>query len=169
MDPQLLFPNEIWEVIFGFTDVNTVLSLSITCSLFRSIINSIILSKLPDIDNFILNRCFVGHNYWYVLVTKIASEKGFEHNEGYFSFPIGYALKFVRNPTSEICIAAVKNCGLAMEYFKEPTSDICLASIQQNMNILEYIKKPTSDICLAYVQQNSVTLEYVKNHHQQNV
>ncbi len=49
-----------------------------------------------------------------------------------------------------------------MKYVKEQTEEICLAAVQQNGHALKDVKKQTEKICLAAVQQDGGALKYAK-------
>jgi len=48
-------------------------------------------------------------------------------------------LKYVKNQTEEICLAAVKQNGEALKYVKNPTEEICLTTLNQNIEAIKYI------------------------------
>lgn len=52
----------------------------------------------------------------------------------------GYVLKYVKEQTPEICLAAVKQNGCALKYVKEQTPEICLSAVKQDSNALKYVK-----------------------------
>jgi len=76
---------------------------------------------------------------------------------------LGLYLKYVKNQTPELCLAAVQQNGDALSYVKDQSPEICLAAVQQNGLALEYVKHQTPELCLAAVQQNGLALEYVKD------
>ena len=51
----------------------------------------------------------------------------------------GFALEFVKEQTSEICLAAVKQNGFALEFVKKQTPEICLAAVNQNLEAFKYV------------------------------
>ena len=71
-------------------------------------------------------------------------------------------LKYIENPTPELCLAAVKNNGLNLEFVKEQTPELCLAAVEQDGIALKYVKKQTPEICLAAVNNNGWALQFVK-------
>jgi hypothetical protein len=50
----------------------------------------------------------------------------------------GHALKFVKNQTDKICLAAVNQIGYALQFVKNQTDEICLAALKQNMKSIQY-------------------------------
>ena len=65
----------------------------------------------------------------------------------------GYALKFVKNQTEEICLAAVKQNCSALEYVKNQTEEMCLVAVNRYSLAFMYVKKQTEQVCLAAVKQ----------------
>ena len=45
--------------------------------------------------------------------------------------------------------------GSVLKYVKEQTHEICLAAVQQNRLALRYVKEHTREICLAAVKQTN--------------
>lgn len=52
----------------------------------------------------------------------------------------------------------VKQNGLNLKYVKEQTPEICLAAVQENGLALEYVKEQTPEICLAAVKRSGCAL-----------
>ena len=48
----------------------------------------------------------------------------------------GYALQYVKERTSEICLEAVRQDGLDLQFVKEQTSEICQAAVNQTPNAI---------------------------------
>jgi hypothetical protein len=53
--------------------------------------------------------------------------------------------------------------GMYLHYLKEPTYEQCLLAVKQDGCAVYYIKKQTPEICLAAVQQNGWALQYIKD------
>jgi len=51
----------------------------------------------------------------------------------------GMMLRYVKDQTLEICLAAVRQNGHALEFVRNQTEEICLAAIRQNINALRYV------------------------------
>jgi hypothetical protein len=51
----------------------------------------------------------------------------------------GYALRYVRNQTEEICKLAVQDDGEALQYVHNQTEEICKLAVQQNGDALKYV------------------------------
>ena len=51
----------------------------------------------------------------------------------------GYALRYIKNQTEEICLEAVKEEGYALQYVKNQTEEICLEAVKQNGYALKYV------------------------------
>ena len=72
-----------------------------------------------------------------------------------------YALRYVKEQTEEICLAAVNQNWNAIKYVKEQTEKICLAAVDQSWDALQYVKEKTEEICLVAVKQDKYALRYV--------
>lgn len=57
----------------------------------------------------------------------------------------------------------VKQDGWALKYVKEQTPEICLEAVKQNGYVLRLVKKQTPEVCQAAVNQNCNALQYVKD------
>ena len=73
----------------------------------------------------------------------------------------GYMLKFIENPTVEMCLEAVRNNGYALQYINNQTEEICLEAVKNSGGVLIYVKEPTEEVCLEAVKQNGYALQYV--------
>ncbi|WGH49980.1 hypothetical protein [Pseudoalteromonas phage vB_PtuP_Slicky01] len=51
----------------------------------------------------------------------------------------GWALRFVRKQTPEICLAAVKQSGWALQFVREQTPEICLAAVKEDSGSIKYV------------------------------
>jgi len=61
------------------------------------------------------------------------------------------------NLSGEEALEAVKQDGYALKYVKEQTPEICLAAVKQDGHALRYVKEQTPEICLAAVKQYGYT------------
>ena len=61
-----------------------------------------------------------------------------------------------KNATKE-----VKNDGYALRYVKEQTPDICIKAVENDGDALQYVKEQTPDICIKAVENNGYALQYV--------
>jgi hypothetical protein len=61
-------------------------------------------------------------------------------------------------------LAAVKqNDGLAIQYIKNPSEEIKLTAVKQNGLIIKYIKNPSEEIKSTAVEQNGLAIQHIKN------
>ena len=74
----------------------------------------------------------------------------------------GYALKFIKEQTEEMCRLAVQQNGYALKFIKEQTEEMCRLAVQQDGNALLNVKEPSEELCRLAVQQNGHALLYVK-------
>jgi len=75
----------------------------------------------------------------------------------------GCPLRYIENPTVEMCLEAVKENGYALQYVKVPTAEIYLEAVKQNGYALRYIKNPSNELCLEAVRTHGEALQYVKS------
>jgi Domain of unknown function (DUF4116) len=73
----------------------------------------------------------------------------------------GYALRYVKEQTPEVCLRAVERNGDALQYVKEQTPEVCLRAVERNGDALRYVKEQTPEVCLRAVEQNGDALQYV--------
>ena len=73
-----------------------------------------------------------------------------------------HVLEFIKEQTEKICLIAVKQERLALKHVKEQTEKICLAAVNKNGEALEFVKEQTTKICLVAVNQTGLALLYVK-------
>ncbi len=53
----------------------------------------------------------------------------------------GHMLKYIREQTQDICLAAVRENGDALKYVREQTQEICLVAVKQIPRALLYVDK----------------------------
>ena len=51
----------------------------------------------------------------------------------------GSLLKFIENPTVEMCLEAVKQNGYALQYVESPTREMCLDTVKGNIYALQFV------------------------------
>jgi len=73
----------------------------------------------------------------------------------------GWALAFVKNPTAEMCLEAVKNNGYALQYVPHQTDEICSEAVKSAGSALQYVENPTREMCLDAVKENVYALNFV--------
>lgn len=77
----------------------------------------------------------------------------------------GHALGFIKHRqelTQDLIMEAVKQSGFALQYVDEQTPGICLAAVNQNGFSLQFVRDQTPEICLAAVQNYPLALEFVE-------
>jgi hypothetical protein len=57
----------------------------------------------------------------------------------------GYALRYVKEQTPELCLEAVKRSGDALQYVKEQTPELCLEAVKEDGDALRYVDKSIWD------------------------
>jgi hypothetical protein len=97
----------------------------------------------------------------------------------------GYMLRFVKNPThemqiaavsnyryaimhidkndqtEEICLAAVKLDGSALLHCAYKTEAVCIAAVKNDPRIIKSVSNKTEDICLEAVEQDGFMLKHI--------
>lgn len=83
----------------------------------------------------------------------------------------GMSVRYVKNPSYELCLEAVKQNGLAMRYIANPDVyinfgldemyKICLAAVKQNGTAIKYVPSPNRSLYLAAVKQKGITIKSV--------
>ena len=58
-------------------------------------------------------------------------------------------------------LKAVERNGYALRYVKDQTPDICLKAVEADDDALRYVKDQTPDICLKAVERNGYALRFV--------
>lgn len=74
-----------------------------------------------------------------------------------------YAIQDINNPTEEVCLTAVKKDGFVIKFIDNPTEEMCLEAVKQNGYSIIYIDNPTKEIYMEAIKQNSHSIEYIKN------
>lgn len=74
----------------------------------------------------------------------------------------GFALRYVREQTPDVCKEAVRSRSFALQFVREQTQEICLAAVYQNGRALQFVREQTPEICLAAVKDDGYSLEYVQ-------
>jgi hypothetical protein len=75
--------------------------------------------------------------------------KAVEHN--------GYALRYVKEQTPEICMRAVESHGNALRYVKDQTPEICMKAVERNGYALQYVNPAVFD---SEEDEGQATTEY---------
>ncbi len=64
-----------------------------------------------------------------------------------------HSIRFIQNPSEEICMDAVQQNGSVIRYISAPyqTRNVCIAAIQNHPFALEWIVHQTEELCLLAV------------------
>lgn len=73
----------------------------------------------------------------------------------------GYGLRYVKEQTEEICMAAIKNDPYSIRYVLVQSEELCLAAVEQDGHTLQYVKEQTPKICIAAVKSQPESICYV--------
>ena len=76
-------------------------------------------------------------------------------------------LKYILNPSQDVCMAAVSKWGIALKYvgaeMQRRAPQVCTAAVTHSGNALAHVETQTPELCMAAVQQNGMALRYVRN------
>ena len=75
----------------------------------------------------------------------------------------GYAIQHIKNPTEEMCLEAVKRCGNTIKYIDNPTEEMQLEAVKQNGLSIKFIKNPTKEMCMEAIRQDELSINFIKN------
>ena len=75
----------------------------------------------------------------------------------------GYAIQHIKNPTEEMCLEAVKRCGNTIKYIDNPTEEMQLEAVKQNGLSIKFIENPTKEMCMEAIRQDGSSINFIKN------
>ena len=75
----------------------------------------------------------------------------------------GQVIRFIKNPTLEMQLEAVKQNGWAIEFIKRPILKVQLAAVKEDGRAIQFIKKPTIEMQLTAVKQNGLAIQFIEN------
>ena len=75
----------------------------------------------------------------------------------------GNAIKYIKNPSEAVQIAAVKYNGPAIQYIENPSEAVQIAAVKKNGLAIQYIKNPSEAVQIAAVNQNSGVIKFITN------
>ena len=58
-------------------------------------------------------------------------------------------IQYIKNPSEEVKMAAVKQDGWAIQYIKNPSEAMQMTAVQQNSWAIQYIKNPSEEVKMA--------------------
>jgi len=73
-------------------------------------------------------------------------------------------LEYCREPSDEVCRAAIKNNPRAIQYLTsdQQTAELCMMAVQKNPTILNLIMVLTPELCIAAIRGNSRVMSTVR-------
>ena len=74
----------------------------------------------------------------------------------------GFALKYIREQTAEICHTALQNNPHALKYVLHKTDDLCLQALCLDGTTLQYIYKPTQQMYKVAVKSRPEAINIFK-------
>ena len=88
------------------------------------------------------------------------------YDEELFRFIVtkcGTMIKYIENPSEEICTIAIQQTPLALEFVENQTEDMCRSCIYRYGLALEYVKKQTEELCCIALMNNPKALKFIIN------
>lgn len=80
-----------------------------------------------------------------------------------YKVPFGSVLEGIVNPTENLYWIAVKEDGLELEYVKNQTLKICLEAVKRCGWALEYVENQIGEVCLVALLQDSRSYKYIES------
>ena len=74
-----------------------------------------------------------------------------------------WVIQYIKNSTVEVQLEAVKQNGWAIQYIKNSTVEVQLEAVKQNGWAIQFIKNPTVEVQLEAVKQNGWAIRCIKN------
>lgn len=73
-------------------------------------------------------------------------------------------LRGMKNPSREVCIAALKKSAYNYQYIRNPDELMRqLYEVRRIASYIQYIENPSHEVCILAVRLNPYTLRYIKN------
>lgn len=81
-----------------------------------------------------------------------------------FYLPTGWKGRRTADPiiNKEAALREVKRNGLLLRWVKEQTPEICMAAVKQNGNALQWVKEQTLELCAVAMLKNPNVEKYAK-------
>jgi hypothetical protein len=70
-------------------------------------------------------------------------------------------IKYIKNPSEQLQISAVRNNGHLIEFIKNPSEEVQLASVKNNGYSIEYIENPSEEVQLSAVLRSPYSIEHI--------
>jgi hypothetical protein len=74
-----------------------------------------------------------------------------------------YLIRFIREPSEEMQLAAVRQDGYAIQHLRDPSEAVQLAAVLQNSESIQHIREPSEAVQLVAVQEDAWVIQYIKN------
>jgi hypothetical protein len=71
------------------------------------------------------------------------------------------SLKFIKNPSLEICKLVLSRNVLSLKHINNPTEEMCKYAVQRNGLALEYVKNQTEEICAIAINLDGSAFKFV--------
>ena len=75
----------------------------------------------------------------------------------------GFLIRHMVNPTTEICLEAIKQAPRALKYIKNQTDEICMLAVKSHLpDTIEYVINQTPEICKEAIKNSPKAIRYIK-------
>lgn len=74
-----------------------------------------------------------------------------------------YEIRYIKNPSEEVQLIAVKGYGQAIEDIKDPSEIVQLEAVKKYSFAINYIKNPSELVQLESIKEDIYLIEYIKN------
>ena len=73
------------------------------------------------------------------------------------------SIQNVKNPSEELQLEAVKQCGYAIQYIENPTEKVKLEAVKKDASVIGLIENPSKELQLEAIKQDIYAIRYIKN------
>ena len=70
---------------------------------------------------------------------------------------------YIKNPSEELQLEAVKRNGYAIEFIDNPSEAVQLEAVKQNGVAIQYIKNPSEEVCLEALKSSFYSHQYISD------
>lgn len=142
----------------------------IVCENFNEINNGIYFYdkyNVPSLVNYtilgLIKNKLSKNIYYYIRKINIPDDATIvvEHNK-FKTNKIILDTKKIILETEKLRILAVKNNSYAIKFIKNPSPELCLMAVQKNPKNFRFIKNPSPELCLLAVQLNPRNIKFIK-------
>ncbi|TXG81882.1 MAG: hypothetical protein E6R13_05675 [Spirochaetes bacterium] len=77
----------------------------------------------------------------------------------------GCMIRYIKNPTPEMCMLAVQNNGDSIRYIESTlrTEELCIAAVSEFGLAIQHIDNPSYNVCRAAIKNDPLSLRFIDN------